>query len=131
MLKANFESFHAANAPRPVGPETPKVDALPRHLSRVYRAHIGPATFYGLDRTAFVEAACHRDAIRKIANAVGALEARLPETVEDRIYNVFSARELLDEGLMSSSVCSRRAGAAARPFRSSSSRCSCSPLRRG
>jgi hypothetical protein len=72
---------------------------LPRHLLRIYRAHIGSAYGYGKERTAYVEAASHRDATRKIVNAVAALECRLPDAVEERIYNVASARELIEEGL--------------------------------
>jgi hypothetical protein len=75
--------------------ETP---SLPRHIARLYRAFIG-APSYGTERTAFVEAASHRDAIRRIANAVGALEMQLPDQVEERIYNCASARELMDEGM--------------------------------
>jgi hypothetical protein len=65
---------------------------------RLYRAHIaaGPC---GTERTAFVEAASHQDAARKIANAVAAFESRLPDAVAERIYNVTSARELISEGL--------------------------------
>jgi hypothetical protein len=71
---------------------------LPRHLFRLYRAHISPAFGYGAECTAFVEAASHRAAIRKIANTVAALETRLPDQVEERIYNCYSARELIDDG---------------------------------
>jgi hypothetical protein len=70
----------------------------PLPYPRLFRAFIG-AESRGTERTAFVEAASHRDAIRKIANAVAALETRLPETVEERIYNCASVRELIDEGL--------------------------------
>lgn len=71
---------------------------VPPSFRRLYRAHIG-ADPYGSERTAFVEAASHRAAIRKIANAVAALEMRLPETVEERIYNCSSAQELVDGGV--------------------------------
>jgi hypothetical protein len=64
---------------------------------RLYRAHIG-ADQYGTERTAFVEALSHHGAIRKIANAVAALEQRLPESVESRIYNCWSAAELIEDG---------------------------------
>ncbi len=37
--------------------------------------------------------------MRKIAAAVAALEMRSPDEVADRVYNVASARELIDEGL--------------------------------
>ena len=65
---------------------------------RLYRAHIGAAASSDPERTAFVEAASHGAAIRKIANAVAALELRLPESVQERIYNVLSATELIEEG---------------------------------
>jgi len=46
------------------------------HFPRVYRAHISAPRGYslGTERTAFVEAASQRDAARRIANAVAALE---------------------------------------------------------
>jgi hypothetical protein len=74
---------------------------LPFPSPRLFRAHLEPAAdSRGPERTAFVEAAGHRDAIRKIAAAVAALDGCLPETViENRIYNCISARELIDEGL--------------------------------
>ncbi len=71
---------------------------LPLPFPRLYRAHIGAAGPEP-ERTAFVEAASPRDAVRKIANAVAAFENRLPDTVEERLYNVSSAQELTDEGL--------------------------------
>jgi hypothetical protein len=70
----------------------------PLPFPRLFRAHI-EADSHKPERTAFVEAASHRDAVRKIANAVAAFEGRLPDTVEERIYNVTSARELIEEGL--------------------------------
>jgi hypothetical protein len=71
---------------------------IPTPYLRLYRAFIG-ADSYGTERTAFVEAASHHDAVRKIANAVAALDTRLPDAIEERIYNCYSARELIDEGL--------------------------------
>jgi hypothetical protein len=79
---------------------------VPRHpapfrFARIYRAFVQPAADSRRPEiTAFVEAAGHHAAIRKIANTVAALEGCLPETVmENRIYNCSSARELVDEGL--------------------------------
>jgi hypothetical protein len=74
---------------------------LPRHLSRLYRAHVEPAENSTIrERTVFVEAAGHRDAIRKICAVVATLEGCLAESVlGSRIYNCASARELIDEGL--------------------------------
>jgi hypothetical protein len=60
----------------------------PLPFPRLYRAHVTAADTYGVERTAFVEAASHRAAARKIANVVAAMENRLPEHVEERIYNV-------------------------------------------
>ena len=70
----------------------------PLPLRRLYRAFVG-AESYSAERTAFIEAASHRDAVRKIANVVAALETRLPDQVEERIYNCYSAYELIDEGV--------------------------------
>ena len=76
------------------GNNTPSVSPYPR----LYRAHIG-AESYGIERTAFVEASSHQAAVRKIANAVAALEICLPESIHERIYNVASAADLIDEGV--------------------------------
>jgi hypothetical protein len=75
-----------------------RASASPLPYFRLYRAHIG-AGARDAERTAFVEAASHQDAARKIANAVAAFEGRLPDAVAERIYNVSSARELVAEGL--------------------------------
>jgi hypothetical protein len=80
------------NSTRPIAAIAP----LP--FPRLYRAHIA-ADSYGTERTAFVEALSHHGAIRKIANAVAALEQRLPQTVQDRIYNCWSAAELIEDGM--------------------------------
>jgi hypothetical protein len=63
-----------------------------------YRAHIS-ADDRGAERTAFVEAASPRDAARKIADAVAAFEGRSSDTVERLIYNLASARELIEMGV--------------------------------
>jgi hypothetical protein len=68
-------------------------------LRRLYRAHIDAANPRGPERTAFVEGHSHQCAARKVAAAVAALEHRQPLEVANRIYNVHSAQELLEEGL--------------------------------
>jgi hypothetical protein len=68
-------------------------------FSRLYRAHIGSADWRRPERTAFVEAFSHNCACKKIVAAVAALEHRQPAEVADRIYNCYSAKELVDEGL--------------------------------
>ena len=73
--------------------------SFPGHLRRLYRAHVQPSDYRGLERTAFVEASRHDGACKKIAAAVAALEHRQPADVADRIYNVYSAQELIDEGV--------------------------------
>lgn len=65
---------------------------------RLFRAHIA-AGRDGVERTAFVEASCHHGAIRKIAAAIAAIEMRSPEEITERCYNVWSARELIDDGM--------------------------------
>jgi hypothetical protein len=71
----------------------------PLNLSRLYRDHISPADWRGTERTAFVEGSSHNCACKKIAAAVAALDHRTPEQVAERIYNCYSAKELIDEGL--------------------------------
>ena len=78
---------------------TPTAAPTPLPFPRLYRAHVTAADTYGVERTAFVEAASHRAAARKIANVVAAIENRLPDQVEERIYNVYSSSELIEEGL--------------------------------
>jgi hypothetical protein len=54
----------------------------------------------GIECTAFVEAANHSAAARKIAAAVAALEyGSTAEAVLERIYNVTSGIELIAEGI--------------------------------
>jgi hypothetical protein len=87
-----------ASCPLALRTVAPRNGSRPFPFPRIYRAHISAPSVYGAERTAFVEAAGHRDAVRKIAAAVAALETRLPETVEERIYNCASARELIEDG---------------------------------
>jgi hypothetical protein len=47
----------------------------------------------------FIEASSVRDAVRRIAVTVGALEYRSTEEVVERVYNTARAAELIDEGL--------------------------------
>jgi hypothetical protein len=71
----------------------------PFPFPRLYRAHVQPARdSRAPELTVFVEAATHQAAIRKIANAVAIMETRLPDAIEDRIYNCYSARELIEDG---------------------------------
>ena len=73
---------------------------IPPAFLRLYRAFVQPARdSRGPELTVFVEAAGHQSAIRKIANAIAAIEGCLPETVAERTYNVSSARELVEDGL--------------------------------
>ena len=81
-------------------PELPAAsNPVPAHLRRLYRAHIEPSEWRGVERTAFVEASSHNCACKKIAAAVSALEHRQPAEVADRIYNCYSAQELVDAGV--------------------------------
>jgi hypothetical protein len=72
------------------------------NFSRLYRAHVQPSDWRGAERTAFVEAFSHSAAVKKIAAAGGALEHRSPDAVADRIYNCYSSKKLIDEGLSES-----------------------------
>jgi hypothetical protein len=67
---------------------------------RLFRAHVhAAANSRAPERTCFIEAAGHSDAVAKIAATVAALERRSPAEVADRIYNCFSAQELIDSGV--------------------------------
>lgn len=68
-------------------------------LSRLYRAVIEPGDAGRPERIAFVEAASHNCAAKKLCAVVAGLEHRHPSQVVNRIYNVASAPELLQEGL--------------------------------
>jgi hypothetical protein len=81
---------------------TPVAAGAPIKLARLYRAHVTPVDWRGAERTAFVEAYSHSDAVRKIAAAVAALEQRSPVAVEERVYNCYSSEELVDGGLSDS-----------------------------
>jgi hypothetical protein len=69
------------------------------NLARFYRAHVQGTNYRSPECTAFVEAFSHQCACKKIAAAVAVLENRTPDEVADRIYNCFSAQELVDQGL--------------------------------
>jgi hypothetical protein len=68
-------------------------------ITRLYRAHVSAADWRGTEVTAFVQAANHNAAVRKIAAAIAVLEYRKPEEVIERIYNCTSATELIEENL--------------------------------
>ena len=56
-------------------------------ITRLYRAHVSPHRYPGIELTAFVEAGTHTAGMRKIAGAIAAMEYRTPEEVFERIYN--------------------------------------------
>jgi hypothetical protein len=86
-------------------------------IPRLYRARVQPQGWRGIECTAFVEAANHSAAARKIAAAVAALEYdSTAEAVLERIYNVTSGIELIAEGIALDCAASRRrAGRSLRP----------------
>jgi len=67
-------------------------------LGRIWRGHVQPILSIFPERTAFVDATTERGARLKIAAAVAGLEGIRPEDVDDRIYNVKSARRCIDDG---------------------------------
>jgi hypothetical protein len=70
------------------------------NLSRIFRAHVTPQHSRGTEVTAFVEAASREAAVRKISQAITAIEfGSTAESVAERIYNCNSAAELIEEGL--------------------------------
>ena len=68
-------------------------------LSRLYRVVVGSPDSRSPERVAFVEATNGRAAIKKVAASIAGLEYRSPSAVEERLYNVQSAQECVDEGL--------------------------------
>jgi len=92
-------SFPATERQKTPGDPLSASNPLPIHLRRLYRAHIEPSDCRGVERTAYVEASSHDCACKKIAAAVAALEHRAPADVADRIYNPYSAQELVADGL--------------------------------
>jgi hypothetical protein len=73
---------------------------LPIHFRRLFRAHVEPQCWGGVEVTAFVEAASREAAVRKISQAITAIEGgSTVESVTERIYNCTPASELVDEGL--------------------------------
>ena len=73
---------------------------IPPAFLRLYRAFVQPAADSRKPEfAAFVEAVGHQAAIRKIAATIAAVEGCTQESVEERVYNAYSARELIDEGL--------------------------------
>jgi hypothetical protein len=69
-------------------------------FTRLYRAFLSPRDFREPELTVFVNAINRESATRKIAAAVSALEfGSTPEEVAQRIYNLASGAELIDDGI--------------------------------
>lgn len=77
---------------------TPAVE-VPSAFRRVYRAHVEPQKWRGVELTAFVEAGSRETAVRKIAQAVAVIDGSTAESIQERIYNCSGAEELVNEGL--------------------------------
>jgi hypothetical protein len=79
----------------------PAAQPVPAAFRRLYRAHIQPAHDWRQpELTAFLEAGSRETAVRKIAQAIAAIEfGSTPASVQERIYNCSGAAELIDEGL--------------------------------
>lgn len=76
---------------------SPKVFGI--DSTRLFRAFVEPRGRSDLERTVFVEASHRHEASEKIARAIYAIEYRndLDQTLRDRIYNLASAAEIIDE----------------------------------
>jgi hypothetical protein len=74
---------------------------VPVQFRRVYRAFVQAAPdSRSAELTVFVEATSRDAAIRKICQAIALLEfGTVAESVIDRIYNLSSADELMNDGL--------------------------------
>jgi hypothetical protein len=81
-------------------PSNPPASPVPSHLRRLYRAHVQPKDWRQPELTAFIEAGSRETAVRKISQAIAAIEfGSTPESVAERIYNLAGATELIDDGL--------------------------------
>jgi hypothetical protein len=69
------------------------------NLKRLFRAFVTAADYSQPKITAFIEAATREAAVRKLTAHIAILEYRKLEEVAERIYNCYSAAELIDEGL--------------------------------
>jgi len=81
---------------QPAPPPIPPLDGI--NITSLYRAHV-TADRRGTEVTAFVEASSAHVAAKKIAAVIAALEYRHVDDVIDRIYNVYSAEELIAENV--------------------------------
>jgi hypothetical protein len=74
-------------------------DGFPRlDLSNIYRASLESPDPRSSLRTVFVEASNETDARMMVAGIAAILEHRSPAETENRVYNVKSARQFIDEG---------------------------------
>jgi hypothetical protein len=81
-------------------PRAEQAHPVPSPFRRLFRAHITPLDWRQPELTAFVEAGSRETAVRKIAQAIAAIEfGSTPESVQERIYNCCGSAELIDEGL--------------------------------
>jgi hypothetical protein len=97
MAAINLPQIVPASAGMPSNP-------LPFSLSnvgvhRIYRAHVTPRDWRQPERTIFVEAFGERAALERMAQAVAAIDWCTREDAAERLYNCYSARELLEDGV--------------------------------
>lgn len=81
-------------------PRADEAQPVPSPFRQIFRAHVEPKDWRRPELTAFVEAGSRETAVRKIAQAIAAIEfGSTEESVRSRIYNATSAAELIEEGL--------------------------------
>lgn len=69
-------------------------------ITRLYRAFVSQENWRRPELTVFVEAGSREAAARKIVAAIAVVEYRKPEgEIAERIYNLSSAAELVDENI--------------------------------
>ena len=69
-------------------------------MSALDRVVVGSPDSRAPERVAFVEAIYdHAAALKKVAAAIAALEYRSPSAVEERLYNIQSAQECVEQGI--------------------------------
>jgi hypothetical protein len=73
--------------------------APPPDLHRIFRAHATPLDWRRPERTVYIEAWCAHGAKERMAQAIAALDWCTREDAAERLYNIYSARELLENGV--------------------------------
>jgi hypothetical protein len=74
-------------------------------LTRLYRAYVTPLSASQPELCVFVEAASRDGARQRLCALVALITLRRIDEVADAVYNLFSAAELIDEGMSDRREC--------------------------